>query len=491
MKKEKRCVAKRRKAKAQKQEGFALLLAVISLTILAVLVADLHETTGTSFAAAVAERDQLRAEYLAKSGVNLTRMLIAQERPLRLMVQSIFSMMGAPPPRQIPVWQYADAILRPFSDFDNSKEDAESAGFDLELSEGLGKTGGTFEILATAENGKVNLNDPRLADAEQSKKFVATLLSQLIAPPRYDPLFSALDDKGRTHTRSDLLANVIDWWDLDEQRTNYDPTLNAIQSSGGEDADYYRGLSDPYNLKGGPFDTLEELRLVRGMNDDIWAAIIEPDLEDPNLRAVTIWGGLSSGINVNEASSLVLLARICSFSELRSQPLCGGGSSTSGDGSGTGGDGAKFMAIIDMLRMYKVPAFSGRSDFTNFLKGAPTGLMAKAMPLLNGLLGGGGLLAGGSQTGGKSGSASGKDEAYPFTKLIFPPPVAGGANVEEELKKTFTATSKIFSIEVVGRVGRVQKRIRTVVNMDDRWAAPKPNAAQAPPLGVFAYYRVE
>src|SRR3569832_791996 len=154
-------------------------------------------------------------------------MLIAQERPLRMMAQSIFSLIapGSPTP-QIPVWQYADAILRPFSDFDNSKEDAAGAGFDLELSEGLGKTGGTFSILATGENGKLNLNDPHLADADQGKQLVATMLTQLISPPKYDPLFSAIDEKGRTHTRSDLVANVIDWWDLDEQRTSYDPTLN-------------------------------------------------------------------------------------------------------------------------------------------------------------------------------------------------------------------------------------------------------------------------
>jgi general secretion pathway protein K len=471
-------------AKGQKQEGFALLLSVIALTILAVLVADLHETTGTSFAAAIAERDQLRAEYLAKSGVNLTRMLIAQERPLRVMVDMIFKMIapGRPTP-QIPVWQYADAILRPFADFDSSKEDAAGAGFDLDLSEGLGKTGGTFEILATAENGKVNLNDPRLADAEQSKKYVATLLSQLIAPAKYDPLFSALDDKGRTHSRADLVANVIDWWDLDEQRTSYDPTLNTVQSSGGEDADYYRGLSDPYTLKGGPYDTLEELRLVRGMSDDIWAAIIEPDLEDPNSRTVTIWGGLSSGVNVNEAAPAVLLTRICSFAELRAQPLCG---------DVTGGEAAKFSALIGLLRNFKVPAFGARSDFTNFLKGAPVGLMAQVVKLMSGGMGamfgiGGGTPSGGAQSsGGQNGQP-----AYHFQPLKFPPPVPNGINVEEELKRTFTTSSKIFTIEAIGRVGRAQKRIRTVVNMDDKWTAPKPNAAQAPPLGVFSYYRVE
>jgi general secretion pathway protein K len=465
------------------------LLSVIALTILAVLVADLHETTGTSFAAAIAERDQLRAEYLAKSGINLTRMLIAQERPLRLMVDMIFKMIapGRPTP-QIPVWQFADSILRPFADFNGSKEDASGAGFDLDLSEGLGKTGGTFEILATAENGKVNLNDPRLADSDASKKYVATLLSQLIAPPKYDPLFSALDEKGRTNSRTDLVANVIDWWDLDEQRTSYDPTLNAVQSSGGEDADYYRGLSDPYSLKGGPFDTLEELRLVRGMSDDLWATIVEPDLEDPNSRTVTIWGGLSSGINVNEAAPAVLLTRICSFAELRAQPLCS---------DVTGGEAGKFTALMQLLRTYKVPAFGRRSDFTDFLKGTPQGLMKQVVSLLSGPMGAMFGLGGGSPAG-TSGSSSastaggaGQQAPYPFKPLIFPPPIPNGANVEADLQKTFTTSSKIFTIEAIGRVGHVQKRIRTVVNMDDKWTAPKPNAAQAPPLGVFSYYRVE
>ncbi len=479
-------VRARGKGRKTQREGFALLLSVIALTILAVLVADLHETTGTSFAAAIAERDQLKAEFLAKSGVNLTRMLIAQERPLRMMVQPILSMIapGRPTP-QLPVWQYADAILRPFADFNSSKEDAESAGFDLELSEGLGKTGGTFSVVACAENGKVNLNDPRLADAEESKKFVARLLSQLIGPPKYDPLFSALDDKGRTHTRNDLVANVIDWWDLDEQRTSYDPVLNAVQSGGGEDTDYYRGLSDPYNLKGGPYDTLEELRLVRGMNDDIWASVIEPDLEDPNMRAVTIWGGLSSGINVNEAAPPVLLARVCSFNELRSQPLCN---------DATGGDGAKFTALITLLRTYKVPAFARRGDFTDLLKGKESGIMGQICKLMNSGMGamfglGGGGTGGGSSSGSNPSGAP--QQTCGFTPLLFPPPASGGVNVEEELRRTFTTTSKIFTIESTGKVGRAQRRIRTVVNMDDRWQAPKPNAAQAPPLGVINYYRVE
>ncbi len=34
----------------------------------------------------------------------------------------------------------------------------------MDLAEGLGKTGGTFEVQASAENTKMTVNDPRLQD---------------------------------------------------------------------------------------------------------------------------------------------------------------------------------------------------------------------------------------------------------------------------------------------------------------------------------------
>lgn len=466
----------------QQKQGFALLLSLIALTILAVLVADLHETTGSSFAAAMAERDQLRAEYLAKSGVNLTRMLLGQERQLRLMITPFFKLIskGRPAP-QLPVWHFANMILKPFADFNGSKEDVESAGYDLDMSEGLGGTGGTFEIRATAENGKINVNDPRLRDVEMSRIAVASLLYQFIAPAKYDPLFSQLDDKGRSNTRLDLVANVIDWWDVDEQRTNYDPTLGVIQSSGAEDVEFYRNQPEPYYIKGAPYDTLEELRLVRGVDDDIWATFVEPDVEDPTSRQVTVWGGLSSAINPNEAEPGVLLARVCAYPEFRTQVLCS---------DPTGVEPGKFIQVIRLVRMFKIPAFSRRADFVDFLFGKPVGIMAS----LSGALSGGmGAMFG---IGGSSGSASGSSgsgnntQGSLFTPL-FLPDTPDSKKVRDELTRTFSTTSKFFTIESIGRVGNSQRLIRTVINVDDKWVAPKPNVAAAPPLGVYSYYRVE
>ena len=35
-------------------------------------------------------------------------------------------------------------------------------------------------------------------------------------------------EKGRITTRQDVISNVIDWWDLDQQRASFDPVLGTL-----------------------------------------------------------------------------------------------------------------------------------------------------------------------------------------------------------------------------------------------------------------------
>ena len=77
------------------------------------------------------------------------------------------------------------------------------------------------------------------------------------------------------------VAAVIDWWDEDEQRTLFDPGAAKVNSSGRED-DIYGRFAEPYRIKNAPFDSLDELRMVRGFTDDFWATFVEPDRTPPN-----------------------------------------------------------------------------------------------------------------------------------------------------------------------------------------------------------------
>jgi general secretion pathway protein K len=443
------------------QQGFALLLAIIAIAILSVLITDLHETTGTSFAAAMAAKDQLRAEFMAKSGVNLTRMLVGQERNLRKLVDPLYRQVlkrGVP---QIPVWQFANVILRPFADFEGSKEDVAGAGYDLDLSEGLGATFGSFEVKAVAENGMINVNDPRIEDPATGHANVAAQVYSLMggfqpSPNKFDPLFSQFDERGRITTRLDVVSNVIDWWDRDEQRTNWDPVLGTVTSGGGEDTDYYRSLPDPYAIKNAPFDTLEELRLVRGISDDFWATFVEPSIEDPRDRQVTIYG--QSRVNPNEAKPEVILARLCTFKEVREQLLCS---------DPTGQEPIKFIMLMGFARTMAqgFPFFSRAGDFVNFITGKPESLYdmvakyATSMPMLQ--------------------------------NMLFAPVAVEDADVLRGIRRTFTTTTNFITVDVTGRSGNSQRRIRTVINIDTKWTPPPPNAGQLPPLGIFSYYRID
>jgi general secretion pathway protein K len=452
----------RSSAPAEARRGFALLISLVALAILSVLVTDLHETTGMSFSASMAARDQLRAEYLAKSGINLTRMLIGQEKNIRPMLNPLFALLpGGRKAPQIPVWRFANMVLEPFANFDGAKENARSAGFDLDISEGLGNTGGTFEIEATAENGKISVNDPRLQDAISARTTVASplysLMGGLQSPNIYDPLFSQFDEKGRLNTRLDVIANIIDWWDADEQRTNYDPVMGTVTTSGGEDADYYRDQVEPYTIKNAPFDTLEELRLVRGVGDDFWATFVDPDPEDSTARQLTIYGG--GRINPNEAHPRVLLARVCTFPEFREQLLCN-------DPLEQGKYINLFM--IARTRIPGVPAFSRSGDFVNFMLGKPDSMYGQVQ---------------------KPAELTGQAAYILFTPLVIPP--NADKNLERQLRRMFATFANIITIESTGNVGRSKRRIKAVINIDQKWIPPPPNAGRLPPLGIFAYYRLD
>jgi general secretion pathway protein K len=436
-------------------------LSLIAITILSVLVSDLHETSTMGLSAAMAQRDQLRAELLAKSGVHLTRMLVGQEKNLRKLAEVPFSMLfkGRKPP-PIPVWQYANMILRPFADYDGAANSMSGSGFDMGIVKGLGKTGGTFEIIGVAENSKINVGSPVYGDPSLARGQVATQIYSLIggyqpSPNKLDPLFSAMDERNRITTRLDIVSAVIDWWDPDEQRTQFDPAQALATSAGGEDSDYYRSLPDPYPIKNAPLDSIEELRMIRGFGDDFWATFVEPDPDDPRRRQVTVYGG--GKVNPNEAEPAVLLARTCSFPVLKDQPLCADPLAQQ-----------KFVMLVTMARsMAPIPWFSRTSDFVDFITGQPNSLYDQLKTLL---------------------TAGGMGETYLFPPLVLTPEQA---QTRSDLRRALTTRASIISLYVTGKVGQAQKRIHAVINTDQRWHPPPPNAGKLPPLGVFHYYRID
>jgi general secretion pathway protein K len=435
-----------------RREGIALVLAMVTVTVLGAMLADMHQSTSTAFAVAMTQRDDMRAEYLARSSVDLTRMLVMREPQIRAVIEPLYRALTQKALPQLPVWLYANEVLVPFCDFDEAAAGLSGAGIDLGGVQGLGNTGGRCSVVAVAENSKVNVNDPLNLDGDQAKRSLAMQMFALMggyqAPSPYDPLFERRDAEGQFNTRLDIISALCDWWDLDQQRTDFDPGAATITSSGAED-DVYRRYADPYSIKNAPFDSLEEIRLVRGINDDFWATFVVPDPDDLRSEKVTIYG--SGAVNPNEAPPEVLMSRLCSF--LTDQPLCVDPL-----------EAAKFIQLIRTLRMLvPVPLFPGSREFLAFLegRGGPT----DPYPLLVQMLG-------------------------PQHPLLFRP-VTIPADRRVQVENAFVTAARILTVQGVGRVGRSTVRVRAVVNFHDRWTPPPPNAGVMPALGVFHHYRID
>jgi type II secretory pathway component PulK len=99
-------------------------------------------------------------------------------------------------------------------------------------------------------------------------------------------LFLAL---GYGETRAqELAASIVDWRDADSELSI---------PSGSAESSYYRGLPEPYDAKNAEFEVLDEVLLVKGIDESVFDSIKD---------YITIYGG--GKVNINTASGPVLFA---------------------------------------------------------------------------------------------------------------------------------------------------------------------------------------
>ncbi|MBW2277686.1 MAG: general secretion pathway protein GspK, partial [Deltaproteobacteria bacterium] len=157
--------------------------------------------------------------------------------------------------------------------------------------------GGEFAVVIVDEDSKINVN---LAGDQRRRKRMVDQLSMLVAHEMYDDLFDRPLPDGSYAAREDVICEIIDWADPDE---------DLCDNSGSEDPSFYQSLDVEYYRKNAPFDSLDELHFVRGVDDDFWSAFVDPDPEDPEQRVLTIWG--KGKVNVNTAPAQTLWSAVC------------------------------------------------------------------------------------------------------------------------------------------------------------------------------------
>ncbi len=259
----------RQRGRRDRQSGVALLVTISALTLLIALVGQFTYGTTVDVAQAANARDELRAHYLARSAMELSRLLIKIQltfvEPVMDMARGMLNDMagGQDLGISLRVTDYTGPLL---GFFGGNKTDVAMlgslVGVDTSQAKGLKLVPGSMSAEVTNEDGKIDLNcgGGPAPDRLNKQLLVFRLLSALTMSPRYDLLFSTPEPDGRFVDRVDLARALIDWADADEQTFSVD--ANAV---GPEDYRYDQ-RADPYLAHNNYYDSIAETNLVRGMS---------------------------------------------------------------------------------------------------------------------------------------------------------------------------------------------------------------------------------
>ena len=351
--------AKGRRGKKRRADrrGVALVMVLGAITILTVFLTELQEETSSELSAALAERDAVRAEYYARSAVNLSRLLIAMEPKIRASIPFL-QMLGL---KQLPVWKYQDMVLGPFNGAEDTKSFNSMINADPSTGKNLGLLGGGhFELNIVDEDSKININAAAL-NLPDPKTTLGRQLIGLISSPEYNPLFEGRDLDNQFSDRQTICAAIIDWADsessgAEDLGTRFCDPSSQSTANGTED-NFYQMIGLPYRRKNAAFDSLDELRLVRGISDDFWSTFVDPEPGKADKRILTVWG--QGKINLNTATAQTLLAVVCSDTGAQ-QFFCS--------------DPAQVVPFLQMLTLAQsflppgVPLFGSAKELTGFLE---------------------------------------------------------------------------------------------------------------------------
>jgi general secretion pathway protein K len=284
-----------RPVRLDRQRGIALVMVSVVIAILGAVVSEFSYNTRVDLEAAANGRDLLRAEYLARSGVALARLLIKVQQ---VVIDPNRKYIG-----DIQIGDFAPYLVRAFGgDPDERAGLGAMLGLDANSLKGLGAgKGATFDVQMSSDDGRLNINCGGGLNDVARQAALYGVLGSLFWPPRYNRLFENPDADGQLNTRDDIAHAILDWADIDETRFEAaQPGKPASSGSGSEDY-RYDARRDPYRAHNHFYDTIEELHMVRGFGDETYGSFAE---------LFTVYGSCKVNVGALRPESWPLVAAI-------------------------------------------------------------------------------------------------------------------------------------------------------------------------------------
>lgn len=272
-----------------RRAGVALLMVVSIIAVLSVVLVEFSSTARTHLSTGINVRDDVRATTIADTALVMTRACLDQT--------AWGPMAGAM--KNVDMEKVCNLILGIFVE---GRVDLPIGGLSLELQgiKGVGLDIGEVEELSLVSEqsfiGLAGLYCPTNTLSCSPRISLARTLRTLFCDPRVAHVFEKEQEDGHRYTREEVVGNLIDWVDSDDNRIYIDPLTWQFQAGAGEGEDsYLREGSLKYRSKDAPFDSIEELRMVRGINDELYNFLKDK---------VSVHAGV--GVDINTASVEVI-----------------------------------------------------------------------------------------------------------------------------------------------------------------------------------------
>lgn len=253
---------------SRRRKGSALILVLWVLGLLSMLVASFAFEAHIELRLTSFYRDRTKAEYLARSGLDVAELLVAKSAGLQ-----------------------------------GAQRDEAKAGTDIWYDPALQLAkGGTVSLVHDLAEVGVGQGLIRLSiTPEPARRNINQLIDQTLAS---DETWERILDVGGVPQEMwpTLIDSFYDWTDVD----------TAPRPDGAETDDYYGNLDKPYRARNGPLDTVGELALIKGFSPDILqggtlsTGMFESDtvIMSGIADMLTTYG--DGKVNINAASARVL-----------------------------------------------------------------------------------------------------------------------------------------------------------------------------------------
>ncbi len=315
------------------------------IAVIAILIAITVEFTHgerINLQLAANARDELRAHYMARSGVELSRLLLSFQHQVDQIqipgMENIAGMLGGMEDLAggsdlaaaadmlgegggigIRLWELIpldSSLIQMFAGMAGEPREEEIGIVEEPTLTAFGDFDGGFRVEITDEESKVNIN--QLVGLSRQVRVALIQLMSLLQDPRYDFIFDEADRHNVRMTRPDTILAIRAY--LDESNTLSNLVIGEDGPefvSGTGDATYYYSRYEPrYEPKNAPLDSLDEMYMIAGIGDYFMAAFGD---------RLTVHTDKNSVLNVTPQNMRDLCLRmvIASADPMQGAHLCG------------------------------------------------------------------------------------------------------------------------------------------------------------------------